>query len=320
MINQSRYERMSATEGKKVKKLREIIKATKIPVKTVDNNLLIATFNIREFGAKRRKGYAINALAEICSYFDIIAIQELRSNLKDLKRLMDVLGPYWKVIFNDPAGGPKNKGNDERFAYIYDGRVVQFTGMAAELMISDDFLGTKGVPNTERSVPWRTPFMASFRAGNFDFMLLTVHIQWNSGGGIKSRAKEIEMISNWVGKRKKAAKLYDPDIFVLGDFNIPTLGSSTYKALRKHGLMVPKKLETIKTNLKQNAHYDQIAYYEENTDCTIGKANIIDFYDAFFTMTMSRSAHDAMTYQISDHLPLWAEFKLNERDLDQAIR
>ena len=320
MINKQNYESMTPKEANQVKKLREIIKELKIPAKQLDKNLLIATFNIREFGAKARKGFAINSLAEICSQYDIIAIQELRSDLTDLYRLIKVLGPYWKVIFNDPAGETLNPGNDERLAYLYDSRVVRFTGMAAELLISDDFLGRAGVPETNASVPWRTPFMASFRAGTFDFMLLTVHIQWNQKGGINARSKEIEMIVRWVGDRKDNAKLYDPDIFVLGDFNIPGLRSKTFKALEKHGLKVPNKLRKFKTNLKQNAHYDQIAYFEENTDCDIGKAGVLNFYDAFFNPDMSKSLYSKMTYQLSDHLPLWVEFQVHETDLDQFIK
>ena len=128
------------------------------------------------------------------------------------------------------------------------------------------------------------------------------------------------MISSWVEKRRKNHKLFDPDIFVLGDFNIPTLGSSTFKALKKHGLTVPKALQSVKTNLKQNAHYDQIAYYKENTDCTIGKSGNLNFYDAFFWKNMGKSKHDAMTYEISDHLPLWVEFKINEKEPDLLIK
>ena len=313
------FENMSAADSKKIKKLRALIKDTKIPTKKTDENLLVCTFNIREFGAKARKSVSINALAEICCRFDIIAIQELRSDLGDLKRLMNVLGPYWKVIFNDPAGAAKNKGNDERFAYIYDSRVIRFTGMAAELLISDDFFKS-GQPNPNASVPWRTPYLASFKAGMFDFIMLTVHIQWNSSGGIKARAKEIEMIAKWVEERRKNHKLFDPDIFVLGDFNIPTLGSSAFKALKKHGLTVPKAIQDVKTNLKQNAHYDQIAYYKENTDCTIGKSGNLNFYDAFLKESMSNKKHDAMTYEISDHLPLWIELKINEKEPDQLIK
>lgn len=320
MINKKTYEKMTKTEGEKLKKLRQIIKEAKIPPKQLDKNLLIATFNIREFGAEKRENFAINALAEICSNFDVIAIQELRSNLGDLKRMLAVMGPYWKVVFNDPAGDPKHPGNDERFAYIYDSRVMRFTGMAAELLISDDFLGSAGVPKADMSVPWRTPFMVSFRAGTFDFMLLTVHIQWNKKGGIKARAKEIEMITNWVGKRHNDAKLYDPDIFVLGDFNIPGLKSKTFKALQQYGLTVPNKLRQFKTNLKKDAHYDQIAYYAENTDCEINKAGVIDFYSAFFNKSMSESKYEKMTFQLSDHMPLWVEFNIKETGLDQFIR
>lgn len=326
MINKKYYERMSPAEGRRVEKLREILAATKIPSKKADENLLIATFNIRELGApgRRRKGFAINALAEICSHFDLIAIQEARQNLRDLDRMIRVLGPWWKALFSDPSapgkiGGRFTKGNDERLVFLYDSRFVRFTGMAAELLVTDDFLGAKGVAKTENSVPWRTPYMASWRAGHFDFMTLTVHIQWNSSGGIKARSKEIEMITRWVGQRQRDARLYDPDVFVLGDFNIPTLGSATFRALKKHGLSVPKKLEQVRTNLKKDAHYDQIAYYAENTECEIARAGVVDFYDAFFK-GLSKAKRDAMTYQISDHLPLWVELSLLEQDLDQFIR
>lgn len=320
MVNKKTYEKMTKKQAGQVKELRKIIKRTKIPAKKLDQNLLLATFNIKHFGGKRRHGFAINALAEICSNFDVVAIQELKSKLGDLKRLLAVLGPYWKVLFNDPAGEPRRPGNDERFAYLYDSRSVRFTGMAAELIISDDFLGPKGAPCGTYSVPWRTPYMASFRAGSFDFTLLTVHIQWNADGGITARAKEIEMITRWVGKRKNDAKLYDPDIFVLGDFNIPSLGSQTFKALQKHGLTIPQRLRSIKTNLKKDAHYDQIAYYAENTDCEVRDAGVIDFYNAFFKKTMSNSVRGKMELQISDHYPLWMEVGINETELDQFIR
>ncbi len=315
MINPKNYLKgMTVAQAKQLKKLRATIEKTKLPPRNVDQNLLIATFNIREFGEKPRESFAINALAEIISSFDIVAIQELRSNLSDLKRLMDVLGPYWKVIFNDPAGAKKNKGNDERLAYIYDGRILKFTGMAAELLISDYFFGN----DDGRTVPWRTPYMVSFRAGTFDFMMLTVHIQWNKKGGIKARTKEIAMIAKWIKERSDKSKLYDQDIFILGDFNIPSLGSQTFKALIDNGLEIPEELHEIKTNLKKSKHYDQIAYFKENTNCSIISAGIIDFYDTFFKGLTDD--YDDMTYQISDHLPLYAEIRINETDLDQMIK
>ena len=107
---------------------------------------------------------------------------------------------------------------------------------------------------------------------------------------------------------------------MLGDFNIPGLKSKTFKALQQHGLTVPNKLRQFKTNLKKDAHYDQIAYYAENTECEVGKAGVINFYPAFFKKTMSKSKYEKMTYQLSDHMPLWAEFKIKETGLDQFIK
>jgi len=320
MLNKKRYETMTAAEAARLEQLRDIIRTSTLPSRQLDENLLLATFNIREFGARRRQNFAINALAEICACFDIVAIQELRRDLRDLNRMLAVMGPYWKVTFTDPSGGEKKPGNAERLAYLYDSRVVRFTGLAAELLVTDDFLGTAGVPKTDMSVPWRTPYVVSFRAGTFDFTLLTVHIQWNDSGGIAARTKEIEMITRWVADQRSSAQIYDPDIFVLGDFNIPSLGSATFKALEKFGLRVPAKLRTIKTNLKQDAHYDQIAFFEENTDCEVGAAGVLNFEPAFFSASMASKDHEAMTYQLSDHLPLWAEIRLRETSLDPFIR
>jgi len=43
---------------------------------------------------------------------------------------MILLGPYWKVIHSDV--NMDDKGTEERIGYLYDGRVIEFTGLAAE--------------------------------------------------------------------------------------------------------------------------------------------------------------------------------------------
>jgi hypothetical protein len=69
-----------------------------IPQRTVGETLLLATWNLREFGADKKYGQrldeSIQYIAEIVSRFDIVAIQEVHRKLKDLKRLMDVLGEW----------------------------------------------------------------------------------------------------------------------------------------------------------------------------------------------------------------------------------
>ena len=65
--------------------------------------------------------------------------------------------------------------------------------------------------------------MASFRAGNFDFVVLSVHMRW--GSSVSERTAAIENLADWVHKRRKAKTVADKDWIVLGDFNIPSKDS-----------------------------------------------------------------------------------------------
>jgi hypothetical protein len=121
---------------------------------------------------------SIHFIAEILGQFDLIAITEVRKNVSDLAAVMKILGPYWHVVFSDFA--TDRGGNSERIAYLYDKRAVTFTGLAAE---ADE--PRKKDRTTKEYLPkyswWRSPYIASFRAGNFDFVLITVHLRWGSG-------------------------------------------------------------------------------------------------------------------------------------------
>ncbi len=198
-----------------LKELKKRIQKTIIPPSTLDESINIATWNIREFGKKRRKKASIHYIAEILNQFDLIAITELRDNLSDFNRVLKVLGPYWKIVFSDYI--TDSGGNRERVAYLYDKRAVVFTGLASE---ADS--PRKKDKKTGEYVPqfswWRSPFIASFSAGNFDFVLITVHIRW--GSGKKARIKPLKLLADWVDKRRKEKHGVDKDIILMGDFNI----------------------------------------------------------------------------------------------------
>ena len=81
--------------------LRKRIDAAKIPSSKLDETLNIATWNIREFGKKRRTEAAIHYIAEILGQFDLIGVVEVRDNLDDLSRALKILGPYWRAVYSD---------------------------------------------------------------------------------------------------------------------------------------------------------------------------------------------------------------------------
>ena len=93
-----------------LKALRGRIEAAKIPSSKLDETLNIATWNIREFGKKRRSEAAIHYIAEVIGQFDLVGIVELRENLQDLQRLLPILGPYWDEVYSDAIPDPV--GND----------------------------------------------------------------------------------------------------------------------------------------------------------------------------------------------------------------
>lgn len=107
-----------------------------IPERTLRDSLLLATWNIREFDSlaygKRTKD-ANYFIAEIISHFDLVAVQEVRKDLKGLKKVMGILGNNWDYLITDVTEG--QPGNKERMAFLYDTRKVSFGGLASEIVL-----------------------------------------------------------------------------------------------------------------------------------------------------------------------------------------
>jgi integrase len=102
--------------AKGLKALKKRIDKADIPSSKLDESINVATWNIRDFGKKRRRKASIHYIAEILNQFDLVAIVELRRNLQDLRRVMDILGPYWEVVYSDYT--QDFGGNWERFAFL----------------------------------------------------------------------------------------------------------------------------------------------------------------------------------------------------------
>ena len=169
--------------------LKERIKAAKIPPSKLDETINLATWNVRELGKKPRRKAALYYIAEILSQFDLVGLVELRDNLSDLKAILGILGPDWRAIFSDAI--PDAGGNRERVAYLYDRRAVVFNGLAAEAQPPRQKKGSEYLSDISW---WRSPYLASFRAGNFDFLCLTTHIRW--GDNEEERIVELKAVAD----------------------------------------------------------------------------------------------------------------------------
>jgi len=298
-----------------------------VPAKDLEGNLLVATWNIREFGKNnkaRRLKETFFYMAEIISSYDLVAVQEVADNLTDLVTLMKILGQDWDYIVTDVTEGAS--GNGERLAYVYDKRKVVFRKMAGEMVLP----ANKGKTPTQIA---RSPFIVAFQSGWFRFYITTVHIYYGKEGAntpeFKRRVEEIGEVATFLKKRSKKETA---NYLLLGDFNITGIEKDdpTMNALKKGGFKIPANMVTLtnaNTNTDRTKPYDQIAYidqagYMEFAD-DANSVGVFDFYqevfrkedeavyDKEFKKTRLKSFKEWKTYQMSDHLPLWIEFKVD---------
>jgi len=315
-------------------RLRKAIVDQKVPRRTVSGDVLIASWNIREFGGRKfgaRLADAYYYIAEVLSHFDLVAVQEVREDLSALDRVQDLLGSWWRYIVTDVTEG--KSGNGERMAFLYDSRKVTFGGLAGEIVLP------KAKVDTDILQFARTPFVCGFRSGWAKIDLCTVHIYYGEGKPLDPRRlEEIGNLSKFLAKRAKdaaqpapnapAPKTPEPDtLIMLGDFNIFDPGDQTLKEITDAGFKIPKALtDRTGSNMGRDKFYDQIAIWRGRRFDETDRGGVFDFYDAVFrtqdealyapliqpTKSGSKPKYkEWKSYQMSDHLVLWAAFKVD---------
>ena len=293
----------------------------KVPFKELDRNLLIATWNIRGFGnftrkwmseekdSPRRDLHSVYCIAEILSRFDVIAVQEVKGNLRALRDTLKLLGENWSMVLTDT--NRSDSGNAERMAYLFDTRRVNLSGLAGEIVIPNEWVNDPDKVLREQFV--RSPYAVSFRSGDKTFILVTVHIIY--GKKSKDRIKEIHGIARWLNDWASDINAYDQNLIVLGDFNIDARGDILDQTFLSEGLYVPEELQTLSRSIfDETKYYDQIAWFN-SPDKNRPKLSL-EFmgagnYDFVQTALKNRDlTKQKLSFMISDHYPLWANFRI----------
>ena len=319
-----------------------------VPRKQMESNLLLATWNIREFGSDKYGGRSLEALyyiAEIVNRFDLIAIQEVRKDLRSFTHLMSILGSNFEFMFTDVTEG--KAGNEERLCFVFDTRKVRFGGLSGELVLPP--LESKDPKTGQRIVSpspqlARTPYMCGFKAGWTNFVLATVHILYGEGvASDPNRLKEIEDLVQCIQAKAEDEQEWSHNFILLGDFNIFSRKDSTMKAITDAGFSVPEEIQQLTgSNVEKNKFYDQIAFkVRKNHFDTSGNAGIFDYYEYIYRLQDEKIYAEEMsggylktekgkkrnakgktdyfktywrTFKMSDHLPMWVEIKIDHTD------
>jgi endonuclease/exonuclease/phosphatase family metal-dependent hydrolase len=303
--------------------------------------LLLATWNIRDFGAAKfgngpRLPETLYYIAEIISCFDLVAVQEVNRNLAEFERVMEILGRDWDYIATDATEG--TGGNGERMAFVYNRDKIWFRKIAGEVVLPNGMLvvsqekasakpgeasalAAETADATETAIDAgldevknqfaRTPFVVAFQAGWFKFNLCTVHIYYGEDEGpkLKRRIDEIKKLVQFFADRQdKENKNADgnpakmENYILLGDFNVVSPDHETMKALTGKGFVVPPEIDGDAVRTAEDHFYDQIAVRVPDPRFKTTTGGIVNIYQDVFRDT----AADAELYA-----PMMPEFDPN---------
>jgi endonuclease/exonuclease/phosphatase family metal-dependent hydrolase len=292
-----------------------------VPAKDGSANIIVGTWNLRAFadltkdwhtpagGSPKRNFGDVTYISRFIRRCDVVAVQEVRGNLRALRYLLKVLGDDWGFILTDVTKGPQ--GNDERLAFLFDTRRVKPSGLACEIVVWIEDAAAVSAGALDRQFA-RTPYAVSFISSGQTFILVTLHV--NYGKQAADRIPELKAIADWLAAWAEREFGWDHNVICLGDFNIDRENDPLYQAFTSTGLTPAEPLKGLPRTIFDTAaaphYYDQIAWFTKgqqkrpvlNLDCSAGGS-----FDFVPELLGNRTRVD-LSWHISDHYPLWVEF------------
>ena len=138
--------------------------------------LLVATWNVANLGVQDRLDSDYALIAEVMSWFDLVAVQEVNDDLRGIEAIHSHLPTRYDLLFSDASG------NRERQGFLYDTRKVSRLREVGRVAIPPSQLPKIAVAGATTAFAGfdRGPYLASFESGAFRFALLNVHLFYGS--------------------------------------------------------------------------------------------------------------------------------------------
>jgi endonuclease/exonuclease/phosphatase family metal-dependent hydrolase len=260
------------------------------PVADYGGTIKVASFNIQVFGrAKLEKPAVMQILSDVVRRFDVVAIQEVRARTDDiLPRFVHQInagGRKYDYLIGPRLGRSSSK---EQYAFIYDTATIEADRTA---------LYTVADP---ADLLHREPLVASFRVRGpppqeaFTFTLVNAHTDPDEV------TQEVAALAQAYRAVRNDGRGED-DVILVGDFNAdePRFGPLADVA------GVTWAITGLPTNTRGTEAYDNIFFHRAATSEFTGLSGVVDLLGDY-QLTLDAAL------QVSDHLPVWAEFSAVE--------
>jgi len=251
------------------------------------DTIKIASFNIQVFGtSKLRKPQVMEVLCKVIRRFDVVAIQEVRSTddsvVPRFVEMINADGARYDFVMGPRLGRTTSK---EQYAFVFNSQTI---GVERGSVYT--------VPDP-RDLLHREPLVARFQvqgppAGQgFSFSLVNIHTDPDE------TRTELDALADVFTSVQHNGSGED-DVILLGDLNVDDRRLGRLGQL----LGVIHALTGLTTNTRKNKMYDNIIFHGRATAEYTGRSGVLDLMTEF-------NLSQAQALQISDHMPIWAEFK-----------
>jgi deoxyribonuclease-1-like protein len=263
---------------------------TRLPqVERKAGTIRVASFNIQVFGEKKiNKPRERSLLVEIVRQFDVVAIQEIRSKQDILPQFVDALnagGRHYDFVVGPRLGRTTSK---EQYAFVYD---------TASIEIDRSALYTVADPD---DLLHREPLVGWFRVRGppleqaFTFSLVNIHTDPDE------TKQELDALAG-VFRAVRDDGRGEDDVILLGDLNV----DDHHLGLLGQIPEIHWAISGVATNTRGTKMYDNITFSRIATTEYTGRWGVFDMIREF-NLTVDEAL------EVSDHMPVWAEFNLFE--------
>lgn len=253
------------------------------------NTIRVATANLGPFDREKlSKPHVVKRLVDVIRRFDVVAVQDIRA--RDQGILVDFVEQINSDGRHYDFATPPSVGRDpvqQYAAFLFDRATIQIDRRTVCLV--EDPAGRFRRP----------PLVASFQARGtnaqeaFTFTLINVHVD-------STRAEELDLLDD-VFRAVRDDGRGEDDVILLGDLGADDRHLGQLRQVPNMTWAIADVPSTTRgTRLLDNVLFDRRATAEFT-----GRAGVVDLIREF-DLSMRQAV------EISDHLPVWAEFSVYE--------
>jgi hypothetical protein len=240
------------------------------------------------------KPHVVDVLARICRQFDVIAVQEIRSRDQDIvPRLIEAINApgrrYDYVIGPRLPQDSESAGFAEQYAFIFDLETIEVDRQQLYTV------------NDPEDLLAREPFVGWFRVRGppaqeaFTFTLVNVHTDPDHADFEVGHLARVHQAVSQDGRG-------EDDVLILGDFNADPEHMRELTGVSGLDWAISGEMTS---NTRGTALYDNIGFQARATTEFTGHSGAFDFLREY-NLTLDEAL------EVSDHLPVWAEFSAYE--------